>query len=160
MVYLQSLQLLLYSTSQVSAHLPYFKLFFYIGKLFKFSTSIYDIVLLHVCHFHHHRQGTFLSIYTFVSFSHSTRSKYSCLYLGSCIHEFLTFQLLVNVNLNNLILLYSLKQCVKVSSLSVLPTVALLLSNGKHYVYNDQAKLYCNTVLQGILSTRLNHKND
>ena len=37
------------------------------------STSIYDLVLIHVCHFHHHQ--TFLS-------NHGL-SRYSCLHLGS-----------------------------------------------------------------------------
>ena len=48
-------------------------------------TSIYDLVLQHVCHFHHH----FLQL--------PQLPRYSCLYLGSCIHEFCktTFQLKV-----------------------------------------------------------------
>ena len=44
------------------------------------STSIYDLVLLYVCHFHHQFHHTFLS-------NHGL-SRYSCLHLGSCIHEF------------------------------------------------------------------------
>ena len=44
------------------------------------STSIYDLVLLDVCHFHH------LSVAQTMHFM--GLSRYSCLYLGSCIHEF------------------------------------------------------------------------
>ena len=40
----------------------------------KLSTSIYDLVLIYVCHFHHHPQ-------TFPQFR--TLSRYSCCYLGS-----------------------------------------------------------------------------
>ena len=40
------------------------------------STSIYDLVLIYVCHFHHqHHQKTFLS--------NQGLSRYSCLHLGS-----------------------------------------------------------------------------
>ena len=39
------------------------------------STSIYDLVLIYVCHFHHYHQGTFLS--------NQGLSRYSCLHLGS-----------------------------------------------------------------------------
>ena len=48
----------------------------YIDKKIKWSTSIYDLVLINVCHFH-------LSVAQIMALS-----RYSCLYLGSCIHEF------------------------------------------------------------------------
>ena len=41
----------------------------------KLSTSIYDLVLIYVCHFHHHPPVIFLS--------NNGLSRYSCLYLGS-----------------------------------------------------------------------------
>ena len=44
--------------------------------MFMLSTSIYDLVLIYVCHFlHHHLQGTFLS--------NQRLSRYSRLHLGS-----------------------------------------------------------------------------
>ena len=46
----------------------------------KLSTSIYDLVLIYVCHFLHHK--TFLSIYSF-SLVFFILSRYSCLHLGS-----------------------------------------------------------------------------
>ena len=48
------------------------------------STCIYDLVLLNVCHSHHHQhQVMFPQL--------STLSRYSCLHLGSCIQEFLKY---------------------------------------------------------------------
>ena len=46
-------------------------------------SSIYDLVLIYVCHFHHH----FLLLHLIVSQTWGL-SRYSCFYLGSCIHEF------------------------------------------------------------------------
>ena len=46
------------------------------------STSIYDLVLLDVCHFGHHQTHTFLSNHCDSSVL-SRLSRYSCLYLGS-----------------------------------------------------------------------------
>ena len=50
---------------------------------FFLSTSIYDLVLIYVCHFHHYHQGTFLS-------NHGL-SRCSCLHLGS-LHPRILFQ--------------------------------------------------------------------
>ena len=50
---------------------------------FKLSTSIYDLVLIYVCHFHHHfLLLTVNQIFYFSSFSFIL-SRYSCFYLGS-----------------------------------------------------------------------------
>ena len=55
-----------------------------IPKIFvKLSMSIYDFVLLDVCHFHH--QFLLIDIQISVNLS-----RYSCLHLGSCIHHFIT----------------------------------------------------------------------
>ena len=47
--------------------------------IFNLSTSIYDLVLIYVCHFHHH--FLLLLRVTFPQFC--TLSRYSCCYLGS-----------------------------------------------------------------------------
>ena len=47
----------------------------------KLSTSIYDLVLLHVCHFHHHHHPTF---WQFIDYR-DTRA----FILDPCIQEFL-----------------------------------------------------------------------
>ena len=54
------------------------------------STSIYDLVLLDVCHFHH-QTHTFLSNHWDCS-EFSRLSRYSCLYLGS-LHPRIFFQI-------------------------------------------------------------------
>ena len=64
---------------------------------FLLSTSIYDLVLLDVCHFHHHHvTHTFLSNHRDSSvFSHLSR--YSCLYLGSLHPRISLFRVLSNL---------------------------------------------------------------
>ena len=62
-----------------SVSIPRIILAFWNQKLQKLSTSIYDLVLLDVCHFHH-------CLLTFPQIC--TSSRYSCSYLGSCIQEF------------------------------------------------------------------------
>ena len=66
------------------------------------STSIYDLVLLDVCHFHHHphRHQSFPQIWPL--------SRYSCLYLGS-LHPRILQLILVSIGL----FLLFLKNCLK-----------------------------------------------
>ena len=59
------------------------------------STSIYDLVLLYVCHFHHHfLHLTVTQILYFSSFS-LILSRYSCFYLGSQHPRILSFKMTV-----------------------------------------------------------------
>ena len=71
-----------------------------IGISYLLSTSIYNLVLIYVCHFHHHFLLTVIQILYFSSFS-LILSRYSCFYLGSQYPRIFYLKFYLNLAVNS-----------------------------------------------------------
>ena len=93
---------------------------FSFSKVSTLSTSIYDLVLLDVCHFgHHHHPHTFLSNHWDSSVS-SRLSRYSCLHLGSLHPRILNTKMLENKD-QNVLTFAIIKNCLIWSRFDIVP---------------------------------------